>query len=184
MNIYSLLAMGLSLVNFSSFILGAFWFFERKGEIAKGLNYLAFLVIGSMLLMLTALILGQPDPGLTYGIGMGLLALSTALFWRCVQINYQSKLSPAYSEDHPQHLVCKGPYRLIRHPYYTAYMLSHLGAAVASGQWWTVFPAVVVMGVYYHASRFEEAKFARSPLSKAYEQYKQQAGRFLPRLKF
>lgn len=183
MQTHQLLGLGLSFANYLSFVLGAFLFFQKRGPIDKGLNYLAFIAIGSMIALLSALWISTAPFNLWYGFGLGLMLLSSILFWLCVRVNYRYKLSPAYSQDSPTHLMRMGPYRYIRHPYYTSYILTHLGAAIASQLWWALIPLLLIVGLYLHASRYEEAKFASSELAQAYQHYKQEAGRFLPRLR-
>ncbi len=88
----------------------------------------------------------------------------------------------AFTGDDPERLIATGPYRWIRHPFYTAYMLFWIGSALAMahGLGW---PGVLAIGaIYWSAARHEEGKFARSRLAPLYRAYLQSAGMFLPRL--
>lgn len=85
-----------------------------------------------------------------------------------------------YSKDTPQFIWTSGPYKYIRNPFYASYLLSYIGAAM-------MFPgvaafAVVAAMILYFASaaRFEERKFASSPLAAEYEAYRRRTGRFIP----
>jgi protein-S-isoprenylcysteine O-methyltransferase Ste14 len=62
-----------------------------------------------------------------------------------------------------QHLITKGPYRLVRHPGYLADLLMWLGAGVATANW--IVPVsftVPMMGVYWYRMQAEEALLAEA----------------------
>lgn len=114
--------------------------------------------------------------------GVGLLA-SLALFEWAVRATGTEFFSWAMSRDTPQFLFDRGPYAYIRNPFYASYLASYIAAAIALR---TVisYAVVVVMGVLFYAvARFEEEKFARSPVSDQYAGYLRRTGRFLPRVR-
>jgi protein-S-isoprenylcysteine O-methyltransferase Ste14 len=112
-----------------------------------------------------------------------LYAASLALFWWTVSVTRSRRLSVAFSRDEPHHLLQTGPYRLIRHPFYSAYSLFWVAGFIAVLRWY-LFPTVVVMLVFYFcAARMEEAKFENSELREFYEGYRLNTGMFLPRLR-
>ncbi|MEO8096376.1 MAG: isoprenylcysteine carboxylmethyltransferase family protein [Acidobacteriota bacterium] len=85
------------------------------------------------------------------------------------------------NNDTPQFVCQEGPYAFIRHPFYTAYLLTHLAVTV-------MFPNLVTLGVLFftfgllwHVAGFEERKFERSPVSVEYRAYGARTGRFIPR---
>jgi protein-S-isoprenylcysteine O-methyltransferase Ste14 len=115
-------------------------------------------------------------PGLAAFIG------SLVLFeWtrRSVRGKYFSYI---YSKDTPQFIWTFGPYKYIRNPFYASYLLSYLGAAMMFPGV-TAFVVVAGMIAYFaSAARFEERKFASSPLAAEYESYRRRTGRFIPKL--
>jgi len=103
------------------------------------------------------------------------------LFSAAVEINSSRPLSLAYSRDIPQHLQRSGPYRWVRHPFYSSYLLGMLGAAVAIHSLWALLPVLTAFAIYFHAARFEEMKFEASDLCSQYARYKAEVGMFFPR---
>jgi protein-S-isoprenylcysteine O-methyltransferase Ste14 len=57
-----------------------------------------------------------------------------------------------------QKVVCTGPYRIVRHPFYAATVVSFLATPVALGSWWGLAVAVPLLGVLVvrllHEERF------------------------------
>lgn len=113
-------------------------------------------------------------------VGIGLLAMSQALLRAAVRATTNSKLSLAFSGDVPTNLNRSGPYRFIRHPFYTSYSLTWLAAAVASSHP-AAFVALFIMAAFYlSAARQEERKFQSSSLAESYRQYRKSTGMFFP----
>ena len=113
---------------------------------------------------------------------MLLFGVSLALFWRSVWEYRGRRPRIAFSGHGPGELVTGGPYRLVRHPFYVAYMLFWIGGAVAVPNWLTI-SAIAVMGyLYFNAARAEEAEIVDSPLGPIYEDYRRRTGMFFPRL--
>lgn len=82
----------------------------------------------------------------------------------------------------PPGLVREGPYRLVRHPLYTAYTLNWAGCAILTGSWPIGALAGMIAVVYWRAARAEERDLLGSPLGPAYAEYRREAGLLLPRL--
>lgn len=115
-----------------------------------------------------------------YGVALLLYAVSLATFWWCVRINRAQPLSLAFSNDRPGHIVTRGPYAWVRHPFYLSYLLCWIGGVLATGLW-ALLATVAFMGwIYWRAAVKEEAKFAASPLGEEYRRYAARAGRFVP----
>jgi len=89
----------------------------------------------------------------------------------------------AYTEDTPKAIFFQsGPYRFVRHPFYSAYLLFWLATALADPGLVGALLLLAPVAVYFAAARHEEAKFARSDCAAGYQLYRPQAGMFLPRL--
>jgi len=91
-----------------------------------------------------------------------------------------ASLGLAYSRDLPHALVEAGPYKWIRHPFYSSYILYWVGNAFAAPTLaqWVICGMLCV--IYFCAARFEERKFYQSPLRKAYEEYRERTTMFVP----
>ena len=105
---------------------------------------------------------------------------SLGLFWWAISANSATRLSAIFSDDVPVHLVDKGPYRFIRHPFYSAYLLAWMAGPIATARWWLI-PTVVVMAViYWKAAASEEEKFSRSSLAAEYQSYRARTPLLVP----
>jgi protein-S-isoprenylcysteine O-methyltransferase Ste14 len=172
----------LLLFNFASFFWAALRHFEVSGKVPRKMLALSIMVLLCQLLTLVAIVLSQAPTNIMYWLGTATSLSSTLLFWRCIQVNKRKPLTGAYMENLPEHLQARGPYKYIRHPFYTSYILSYVGGAMVSQLGWTLLLVLVPALIYTHASMYEEAKFMQSGLNTHYNAYKRQAGRFWPRL--
>lgn len=112
--------------------------------------------------------------------GDSLYLAGMGLFWRAIRVNRDRPLSAVFSPDSPLHVVQQGPYRLVRHPLYCAYLLVWTAGVIATGRLWLI-PTALAMGIVYaRAAQMEEQKFASSSLAVAYQHYRSRTGMFLP----
>jgi protein-S-isoprenylcysteine O-methyltransferase Ste14 len=88
----------------------------------------------------------------------------------------------ALSGEVPKAVCDKGPYRLVRHPFYLSYMVAFLAVAIA-------FPSIVVsavclinIGLFLYMAIDDERVLLASPLSADYRSYQGRAGMFVPGL--
>jgi protein-S-isoprenylcysteine O-methyltransferase Ste14 len=78
-------------------------------------------------------------------------------------------------------LVQSGPYRLIRHPIYLAYILSYFGGGLVAGNWvLTLIPVACFSIMAVHRMPKEE-QILTDLFGGAYTAYMQRTGRLLPR---
>jgi protein-S-isoprenylcysteine O-methyltransferase Ste14 len=79
-----------------------------------------------------------------------------------------------------QHLIAKGPYRLVRHPGYLAALLMWLGAGFATANWIALVScAIPMMGAYWYRIRAEEAMLADA-FPQEYPNYASRTWRLVP----
>ena len=121
----------------------------------------------------------HPFPGF---IGLAMYMLSFWLFWSCIRANRQKPLTLAFNSDPPEHLTAHGPYRFIRHPFYSSYLVSWVAGVVATRQLWLLVSVAVMTTIYVFAARVEERKFLSSSLEEEYANYRSRTGMFWPRL--
>lgn len=130
---------------------------------------------------------GSPDPNdqLTLPSMVSLVfATSLALFWWTVSTTRRQPLTLAFTPDVPVHLQTTGPYAYVRHPFYLAYVLFWIGAAVAANERLAWIMPVVMTISYVAAARREESKFEASPLASDYRVYQLQTGMLVPSFRF
>jgi protein-S-isoprenylcysteine O-methyltransferase Ste14 len=162
-----------------AFLAGVRLAFRRPGG---GHRYRASRVSGAILALEAAAITLAPVPPGRALAAVAMLGAASALFLWAAWTNRTRKLALAFSGAAPEHVQTAGPYRLVRHPFYTSYLLAFLGGAVAAGTPW-ILPAVLAGAVtYWRAARGEEQAFARSDLAGAYRRYAARVGMFVPRL--
>jgi len=81
-----------------------------------------------------------------------------------------------------QHLVTRGPYRLVRHPGYLADLLMWFGAGFATANWIVpVSLAIPMMGAYWYRMQVEEAMLADA-FPQEFPDYADHTWRFVPLL--
>lgn len=112
-----------------------------------------------------------------------LFALSLLLQWGAVHAHGRTPPAFAFLESAPRSFVSWGPYRLIRHPLYSAYLLALVGGALlAADSWYWLVLSIPWLGAFYYiAARGEEASFRDSPFAREYEAYRAATGMFLPK---
>jgi protein-S-isoprenylcysteine O-methyltransferase Ste14 len=114
-------------------------------------------------------------------IGILLRLISGGLFGAAL-LSFQKPPGVAFSDHLVVDLNTSGPYRFIRHPFYTAYSLAWIGGTVATGCWW-LFISFLVMGpIYYKAAKEEERLWLQSRDVKQYESYIGKTGMFIIKL--
>jgi protein-S-isoprenylcysteine O-methyltransferase Ste14 len=145
-----------------------------------GARLLALLVIASTLVF-TVLLFTGPHPLWPVVIGVLLELGSLALFWGAIRASRQAQLHFAFDPDPPHSVLDRGPYRYVRHPFYTSYMLFWLGWGLATWSPWAIPLVVIIVAFYWVAARGEERRFAGTPFGAEYERYKRSAGLFWPR---
>jgi protein-S-isoprenylcysteine O-methyltransferase Ste14 len=110
------------------------------------------------------------------GIGLSLYSLGM-LLWAGRTLGRFGAPGPAVFRDHE--LITSGPYRLVRHPGYSAIQAIVLGAALGTLNWLILALWPVAVIATYLNSRAEE-RLLREKFGTAYEEYAQQKNRFIP----
>jgi protein-S-isoprenylcysteine O-methyltransferase Ste14 len=76
-------------------------------------------------------------------------------------------------------LITTGPYRWMRHPFYTAFGLSFVADALMTANWFVALLGIVVFVLLIVRTRTEEAQLV-ARFGDAYLQYMERTGQFLP----
>lgn len=163
---------------FACFTWGTLRHFVGRHREWSGTSAISFLsLLGFGLFLWQAL--SKPLPS-AWMIGCVLFAVSAGLWGWALATTRATPPTLAFTGDEPCLLLNAGPYRWIRHPFYTAYLLFWTGTAAAT-QGILGWAAVLILGaVYFVAARHEEGKFARSALAAPYAAYTARTGMFLP----
>lgn len=155
-------------------------FFRQDGKLGFGFRLIqmagtvAFLINAYALLTIAAISVVHAS------LALALCGLSFFLFWWAARTHWHRPPTHAFSNDLPIHIVQTGPYKTIRHPFYSAYLIAWSVGPVATGSVLTIAPLLVMLAIYWRAAKLEEAKFAASSLSKVYSDYRSATGMLLP----
>ena len=82
-----------------------------------------------------------------------------------------------------QVLVQSGPYRWIRHPVYTAYLMSYLGGGLLASNWVLTFVPLTLYAVLVAIRLKHEEAVLEETFGAPYAAYKARTGRLLPRIR-
>ena len=112
------------------------------------------------------------------GVGLGLIA-GVLFVWTFRTLGKNLTDTVVTRKEHT--LVTTGPYRWIRHPFYTSAALAIPANSLAAANWYFfVTGCVVVLLLVIRTRKEEENLIAR--FGDDYRKYQQRTGRFLPRL--
>jgi protein-S-isoprenylcysteine O-methyltransferase Ste14 len=114
---------------------------------------------------------------------IGLIIVYIGSLFFAWAIGYADKyLRPSTAGIHPGHvLVHKGPLGIVRHPYYVSYVLMLIGPGFALATFWPfVLAFLVIIGMGPTADA--EEKQLEVLFGEESHQYKQDVGRFIPKL--
>jgi protein-S-isoprenylcysteine O-methyltransferase Ste14 len=178
-----LLTLAVAVIAYAAFASSVVLVFRRATEGAgSGLTILKLGALSSALLGSAAIVRAPTTPSLA-AIGLGGLVASLSLFaWSIRTLRRNHRLTLAFSTDSPERMLTVGPYAMMRHPFYTSYLLTYLSVFVAAPSILSLLPVCFMSVVYGFAARYEERKFALSSHAVAYDQYRATTGMFFPRL--
>jgi protein-S-isoprenylcysteine O-methyltransferase Ste14 len=121
-----------------------------------------------------------PWPGWVRAAGVMLSAACLPLiYWLFRHLGKNVTDTVALRDDH--RLVTTGPYRLVRHPLYTAGSMLWLGILLATTLWVLLFVFIPGLCLLVWRTRTEEANLA-ARFGDEYRAYAERTGRFFPRL--
>ncbi len=150
-------------------------------SMSSGAKAISAGALASLAIMLLLLFPGD-QPLLAQLAGLAVMAASLVLFRAAVTASRAARLRFAFDNDLPDQLVTLGPYRTIRHPFYTSYLVYWAGWAIGVWSVWAVLPWAIMAALYTIAARHEERLLSDSGMGAAYAEYRQRTGLFWPRL--
>jgi len=112
------------------------------------------------------------------GVGLGVASLPLLTWVHCTLGEHWSTVLQL-RKGHA--LVTRGPYRWIRHPMYTALMLSFIGLSLVSAVWPLMVLVFLSILFFYRVVSREETMMVEQ-FGDEYRAYMKRTGRFLPRL--
>jgi protein-S-isoprenylcysteine O-methyltransferase Ste14 len=110
------------------------------------------------------------------------VALSQVIFWWTRRLHGSQKPLAAWAEQPPARILQSGPYAIVRHPFYSAYLLLFISGALITVYFWTWLCPMTMLMVYFFTAVEEEKQVLRSELESVYIEYRGKTGRFFPKL--
>ena len=184
MNCLRCITVFVELLLFSSFVyVLANWFVKQQDGLER--IELKLIKIVGLLAMLAHICASVwypfPNP-IIFTIGIVLLILSGCLFITTYNTFKKNPPAVAFSTIITTELKTQGPYKFIRHPFYTSYSLAWLGGAFATGCWWLIFFFFVLGIIYYKAAKEEEQQWLQGNSASLYASFIKTTGMFFPKL--
>jgi protein-S-isoprenylcysteine O-methyltransferase Ste14 len=161
-----------------------FWamraFFRQPSGFTSGMRVTSLCGFAAALIHFRAVWTVQAIPSGRAIVAASMYVAAFTLFWWAILANRQRPLSAVFSDDAPEHLVQRGPYRWIRHPFYCSYLTTWAAGLAASWDYWVATTVALMLAIYIRAAVVEERKFGNSPLAGAYARYQERTGLFFP----
>lgn len=155
-------------------------FFRKVERFGAGFRLIQACGAFAAVMNLRALV-AHPSIGSRSGLAaLAMYGVALAEFWWAIATHGRRSPTHAFSSDEPVHLVCEGPYRAVRHPFYSAYLITWSAALIATQDLMLLVPLCLMGAIYWRAAHLEERKFDASPLSAQYRAYRARTGMFLP----
>jgi protein-S-isoprenylcysteine O-methyltransferase Ste14 len=151
----------------------------KSTEMPAGAKIISFLVILSAVFLLFLLWRGE-QPFAAQASGLVLQILAYCLFWAAISATRSAALLAAFTPHQPASLVTSGPYRFVRHPFYTSYLLFWAGLSVSVWSVWALVPLIGIFVTYLKAATDEETKFTQTEMGSEYSLYMAKTARFIP----
>jgi len=125
---------------------------------------------------------GSASPPGVLAVGVALAAVSLLTIGLAVGANRVPLALWHQDEDAPIEIVRWGPYAVVRHPFYTAFLAALVAATCIAPSVFTIASASVGTAALGVTARREERRLLSSPLGEVYAGYAAATGRFVPRL--
>ena len=158
------------------------YYFRKRHRVNSAKSWLVRCAALCSLGHLAALALVAPPKPVLAWIGVGCFLVANALYWWALAAHGKQRPAFAFARVTPPAFTERGPYRLMRHPIYTAYLIAWLAGAVATGLPWLLLTVAAMGLLYYRAAALEEQLFLTSPVAPDYQLYQRRTGMFVPKL--
>jgi protein-S-isoprenylcysteine O-methyltransferase Ste14 len=106
---------------------------------------------------------------------------SIALFLAAIESAKRTRLQRSFV-DHPlpERLITDGPYKWVRHPFCTGYLLGALAAPVAISHYASILIAIPLVVITVAAAVREERVWLSGARAEEYREYRRRTGMFVP----
>ena len=115
--------------------------------------------------------------------GLLLCLLTFLLFEKTRRYTKGKRYGLAFDDARPTNFFSGGPFRIVRHPFYTSYIVFWAALAIASQGLPVVAMSFALTALYVIVARREEKRFLDSSFTTEYAAYQKRTGMFVPRVR-
>lgn len=115
-------------------------------------------------------------------LALVLIMLSLLIFWYTRRWIQNKDFALVFNKEAPSHLETEGPFRWVRHPFYSSYLLCYFSVVLFTLDTLMGLTFLFMVGLYFKALKEEEQKFQEKGFSEAYKNYSQRTGALFPKL--
>lgn len=174
-----LLTITVALALFASIVLAARYHFKSP-NMAWGMRVISAMTVAGTVAFV-AILWPMERANAPLAIALALFAVSGVIFFWALRESSAARLKLAFDPEGPTSVLATGPYRYVRHPFYTSYIIYWLACAVATGHPLNIAFLVLMTGLYIYVATDEERSFQSTPLAASYARYRETAGLFWPK---
>lgn len=146
-------------------------FAKPVSQDVRAYNILKLMSISAWVLSVYSVITTSTIRPICFFIALSLSLISLCLFWYAKFVISKYKFDLVFSNDDIDTLVCDGPFKYTRHPFYLSYILAYLAVFVFSLDYLSFVVMVAMYCLYWFASLREEKKMLRGRFSEQYIHY-------------
>lgn len=165
-----------TVVPFALFASAGIWHFGSGAK--AGTNLVSIASLASFVAVVVSI--WSHEPSVAAVLGVVFQCLSAFLFGWSVGTSGRRTLSLAFGDSRSTRLLTEGPYAVVRHPFYTSYLLFWIGGVLVAPTVWTAVSLVVMIVIYRQASRREDEGLARH-FPAEFPQWRSKTGAFFPK---
>jgi len=165
---------------FLSFSWGTLRHFRSVGPMPHGMRLIgaiSILIMGAFAWQVSTMPLSAAWPA-----ALVLMIGSLALFAWTVRTTHNADFALAFAGVQPRVILVTGPFRYVRHPFYTSYIIFWLAICIATVSSLCWLGSNVLLVCYVVAARQEERNISLGRFAAEYGHYASRTGMFLPRL--
>ncbi len=169
------------LFNITVFFLFSFFYFNKKG-IKLDWRWTLLKLVTSMFWIHSSYQVLSRSLSDQYSF-MGFLFLniiSSFIFFWAYANTAKLMFDNIFTSRAPEEIVVRGPYRFIRHPYYTSYLICYFSTLFFDSSLINLFFLSLIVILYFYAVKSEEKKIMESKNSDIYKSYVLKTKRFVP----
>jgi protein-S-isoprenylcysteine O-methyltransferase Ste14 len=145
--VVSIVNLSCSLVCFASYTWAIVVLFHRPERLPVQMKFSSAAALIFFSAQLFGIVRAKPLEWVAF-IGFLFYAVAMSLFWWAVPYARDAALNIAFTPTQPRKLLAEGPYKYVRHPFYSSYCAFWIAGVLASLQPWLLL-SVICMGGFY-----------------------------------